>query len=137
MLGLPGPTLELFKNYRWPGNVRELRNAVERAVLLCAGPSILSEHLPPAIVHSPPPPVRVVATPPSTFVPEAPAGVPKGGSLQDTLAAVEKERIIAALEQCGYNQSRAAKMLGISRNTLIARLNAYNLSRPRMPKDVG
>ena len=45
----------------------------------------------------------------------------------------ERQRIIDALEKCAGNQTRAAKLLGISRNTLLARLDAYNIPRPRKP----
>jgi len=48
--------------------------------------------------------------------------------------AAARDRVIAALTECGGNQSRAARMLGISRNTLIARIRRYGLVRPR-PQD--
>jgi DNA-binding NtrC family response regulator len=51
--------------------------------------------------------------------------------LADTLADVERQRIIDAMDRCNGNQTRAAKLLGISRNTLLARLDAYGLPRPR------
>jgi DNA-binding NtrC family response regulator len=51
----------------------------------------------------------------------------------DEPPASERERILAALAECGGNQSRAAKMLGISRTTLVTRLNGYGVPRPRKP----
>ena len=63
------------------------------------------------------------------------SGVPTGGSggypqlTRDD--DPERQRIIDALEECAGNQTRAAKMLGISRNTLLARLDQYGLARPR------
>ena len=45
----------------------------------------------------------------------------------------ERERILGVLSECGGNQSRAAKVLGISRTTLVTRLNAYGIPRPRKP----
>jgi two-component system response regulator AtoC len=45
----------------------------------------------------------------------------------------ERRRIIDALDRCAGNQTRAAKVLGISRNTLLARLDAYGIPRPRKP----
>ena len=52
-------------------------------------------------------------------------------SLANAVADLERKRILDALEQCGGNQTRAARALGISRNTLLARLDAYGLPRPR------
>ena len=89
---------------RWPGNLRELRNAIERAAVLSAGGEISASDLPP----------------------EAPAAAE-----QEPDPAGERERILAALEQCAGNQSRAAKLLGISRGTLVTRLEAFGIRRPR------
>ena len=100
-----------LKSYHWPGNIRELQNHMERAVLLCTGPEILKEHLPT-----------------STSAPAPAAGA--GGDADDN---PERQRIIEALEKCAGNQTRAAKLLGISRNTLLARLDAYGIPRPRKP----
>jgi len=52
-------------------------------------------------------------------------------SLGGELDAVERQRILSAVEQCGGNQSRAARLLGISRNTLASRLDQYGIKRPR------
>jgi len=90
----------------WPGNIRELRSVVERAVLLAEGDVITTR-------------VLVAAG--------LPAGPPPAGSAE----AAARDRVIAALTACGGNQSRAARMLGISRNTLIARIRRYGLLRPR------
>ena len=54
-----------------------------------------------------------------------------GDSLKDAVSDLERERIIDALKQCGGNQTKAAEMLGISRRTLLNRLDQYNLPRPR------
>jgi two-component system response regulator AtoC len=45
----------------------------------------------------------------------------------------ERERVLGVLAECGGNQSRAAKELGISRTTLVTRLNGYGVPRPRKP----
>ena len=100
-----------LKTYQWPGNIRELQNIMERAVLLCTGPEILVEHLPVGTTSAAAPAI--------------------GMKPQD--ADPERQRIIDALEQCAGNQTRAAKLLGISRNTLLARLDAYGIPRPRKP----
>jgi len=120
----PAPTLSpealsMLEGYAWPGNVRELRNFVERAVLVAPGDQLLPEHFPVQRMASALPLHRIGAeTPPS-----APGST--GGS--------EREHVLSVLQQCGGNQSRAAKALGISRTTLVARLNAYGVPRPRKP----
>ena len=93
--------------YSWPGNVRELRNSVERASILAAGEWILPEHLPPA--------VRGGGCRPS-----------RGRESQGrSLAEIERDAIMDALERCGGNRTRAAKELGISRRKLLYRLKEY------------
>ncbi len=109
---LSAAALNELRRYAWPGNIRELRNLVERAVLLCEGDELGLEHLPLEKMRAP-----VVTQVPPPFEP-AP------------LVSDEKERILEALARCGGNQSRAAKLLGISRRTLLYRLDAYGLPRP-------
>jgi transcriptional regulator with PAS, ATPase and Fis domain len=107
-------TLARMRDYVWPGNVRELRNTVERCVAMCGGELILPEHLPQQIVGS------KTATAQTSM-----------GRLQSQMNDLERERIISALDQCGGNQTKAADLLGISRRTLVTRLDAYDLPRPR------
>jgi DNA-binding NtrC family response regulator len=125
--------------YGWPGNIRELKNAVERAVVVCRGPEIGLEHLPAevatgarAAAAGSAPPSRPVAPPPPSAAPSTP---PAGGAgahdLRGELEALERQRIIDALERCGGHQGRAAELLGISRRTLLSRLDAHGLPRPR------
>jgi two-component system, NtrC family, response regulator AtoC len=95
----------------WPGNIRELRSVVERAVLLADSGHVT---------------VRVLLA----------AGLPAELLLPNPDEEVaedddpERQRVIAALAACGGNQSRAARMLGLSRNTLISRIRQYGLVRP-------
>ncbi|HMF43012.1 MAG TPA: sigma 54-interacting transcriptional regulator [Polyangia bacterium] len=125
--------LDLLRRHAWPGNVRELRNAIERAAVLCAGDTILPDHLPPGLLKAPPPAAAsspVVGAAPSRSAAPAP---PSGESLPGELKSLERQRIIEALERCGGNQSKAAELLGISRRTLVARLSEFDLPRPRKP----
>lgn len=105
-----------LKAYPWPGNIRELQNSIERAVLLATGDDITLEHLPTG----------------QQAVPGAPTVSLGGKPAADE--DPERARIIDALEQVAGNQTRAAKLLGISRNTLLARLDAYGIPRPRKPR---
>jgi two-component system response regulator AtoC len=131
--------LQHLEQYGWPGNVRELKNAVERAPILCNGGQLLPQHftLESELLSDSSPsdsearfsddeaPTRVgpiergpvVRSEPSLKLPPS-AGLPY-------------EHIEAALRNCGGNQTRAASLLGISRRTLVNRLNQYNLPRPR------
>ncbi|MBV8760340.1 MAG: sigma 54-interacting transcriptional regulator [Deltaproteobacteria bacterium] len=128
-----------LEHHSWPGNIRELRNTVERAVLLSSGGTIRARHLvldatrdtPQSLRDSSP---RMRDSRPTMPIPmgdTAPPVRPSQQSLASALADVEKQRILEALQQCGGNQSRAAKLLGISRTTLQARIDAYGLPRPR------
>ena len=126
--------LALLERHPWPGNIRELRNVIERAVLLCGEGPITPEHLPEEKM-------RITYYPRATEKPElalaaatpaaAPAPAEGPGPAQPDPREGEKRRIIEALEQCAGNQSRAAKLLGISRRTLVARLGQYAIPRPR------
>jgi DNA-binding NtrC family response regulator len=121
--------LELLQRYAWPGNLRELRNVVERALLLCTGEVITPEHLPEdkisALVTTPASPFRT--TPLQEFARDQ---TTRQG-MRATLDPIERDVIKQALDKCGGNQSEAARMLGISRGALLARLKKYGLSRPR------
>jgi DNA-binding NtrC family response regulator len=115
----PAPTFSRraeahLRQYLWPGNVRELRSAVERALLFCRG----SEVEPEDFVWESAPPLPSSPTPPPEEV-------------QGARPSAEKQAIELALAGCAGNQSRAAKVLGISRNTLLARLDRHGITRPR------
>jgi transcriptional regulator with PAS, ATPase and Fis domain len=117
--------LARLTNYAWPGNIRELGMVIERA-LLWAGDTLEAHHLNIGLGSEPtpePPAPRADAPTTSPSALERP--------LQDDLREVEKKRILAALDQCSGNQSRAASMLGIARGTLISRMNEFGLPRPR------
>jgi two-component system, NtrC family, response regulator AtoC len=129
--GAPEPTLSpaavaALKAHPWPGNVRELRNVMGRALVLSGGGTIEPEHL----KLDPPRPSEPKPASASAPAPAANAT----GPLSAAVDALEKQRILDALERCAGNQSRAAKMLGISRGTLLSRLDAFGIPRPRKPQ---
>jgi two-component system response regulator AtoC len=116
--GLEPATEKLFRQYAWPGNVRELKNAIERAMIFEDNPYISPRHVPISLSGLPPE-ARAAAPGPS---------VPEGLSLPEA----EKRLVIQALEKAGGNKSLAARMLGISRDTLRYRLGKLNeAGRPK------
>ncbi len=100
----PRATVRL-RGHRYPGNVRELRNIVERAALLAPGRRVEAEHL---------------------LLDGAPAADSHGEP-----DASDRARIERALADSLGNQTQAAKLLGISRRTLVSRLGALGFARPR------
>jgi DNA-binding NtrC family response regulator len=129
---LTAEAVQRLRAYAWPGNARELRNTIERAVLLCGGGPIRSEHLPTekmgaTLLQR----VRTNAAPPPVEPTEFDREEKTAAGLQRDLDALERQRIVDAFNQCGGNQSRAARLLKISRNTLAARLDEYGIRRPR------
>jgi DNA-binding NtrC family response regulator len=126
--------MDKLRRHGWPGNVRELRNAIERAAVLCTGDTILPEHLPVAVQQGAAAPQVAAAVPVAAAQPVAPAAAAasaNGADLQGEIRALERARIVEALDKCGGNQSRAAELLGISRRTLVSRLGEFGLPRPR------
>jgi DNA-binding NtrC family response regulator len=134
-LGRPEPAIPpgvhaLLEAYSWPGNIRELKNVMERAVLLCAGPVLDTEHLPMEKLGGSPSSPGVPAA--ETSQPGLPKSTPNPASNgSSTSPPDERQRIIDALAACAGNQSRAAKMLGIPRRTFVARLDQYKIPRPK------
>jgi two-component system response regulator AtoC len=115
---LSGEALSALQHYPWPGNIRELRNVMERAVLLSEDGVIRREHIPVDRLRS-------TIYPTST---QPPAATAEPGKPSDV---AERQRLLDALAECGGNQSRAALRLGISRRTLVSRLQTFGLPRPR------
>ena len=97
--------LEAFGQYSWPGNVRELRNVIERAIVVSKGDVI----------------ERADLSFPFTFEDCLPA--------VDSLDDVERLHIQRILNKTGWNVLQAAKLLGIDRSTLYAKIKKYDLSQ--------
>jgi len=106
-----GGAMARLKAHPWPGNVRELRNALERACLL-SGAEVIEEG--DLLLGRPAPPAE------GTNLLVLPAG---GIVLED----LEKNLVVQALERSGGNQTRAAALLGISRDQLRYRMEKHNL----------
>ena len=103
--GFTPQAMDLLIHYAWPGNIRELENAIERAVVLLTGEFISERELPLAIVGTPV------------------MNAPHGDDVIQPLVDVEKEAILVALEKTGGNKTEAARQLGITRKTLLAKLS--------------
>jgi two-component system response regulator AtoC len=110
--------------HAWPGNVRELRNVIERAILLSGDGPIRPEHLALETSGSP-------TSAPGTTAPGESTERLQLGTIREELGALERERVLAALESCHGNQTRAAKFLGMSRSAFVSKLDLYGVPRPR------
>jgi len=101
----------LFRRYHWPGNLRELANLCERLVILLPGGQVAPRDLPPELLGG-----ESVPSPAGGF--RLP---PQGIDLQ----GLERELIRQALALAGGNKSRAARLLGLTRDTLLYRLQKH------------
>ena len=105
IIGLAPSALEAFLRYEWPGNIRELENAIEHAFILCRSGLIQLVHLPETL--------RSMQRPDK--------------ELPGTLADMERNAILLALESTDWNRSAAAKLLGIHTTTLWRKMRRFNL----------
>lgn len=111
--------------HSWPGNVRELRNVMERAVILEITDQIRPTSLPDFEIESRLRNGDLNPPPTSRPLPLAPTSLPI--SLSDALVQFERELILAALQRCGGNLSRAAQQLDLSRHALRYRMSRLEL----------
>jgi DNA-binding NtrC family response regulator len=113
--GISGEALEMLVTYHWPGNVRELENVIDRAVTLLDRDTIAVEHLP---LH-----IRELSK----------TGMIKNQIVSGKMTFAEAEEqfektiILDVLEKTGYNQSRAAALLGISRRILKYKMDKFGI----------
>ncbi|HEY3256705.1 MAG TPA: sigma 54-interacting transcriptional regulator, partial [Polyangiaceae bacterium] len=150
--GLPIPeltaeALRALHAYQWPGNVRELKNVMERAPFLCENGTITAAQIPQQPLNDLDvdefpaedqdrtqvfAPLRTPRFDDERPLAEPPSSAPRSEpSLPAIDSEEERQRVLRALEQCGGNQTRAAKLLGVSRRTLINRVERLNLPRPK------
>lgn len=121
--GFTDESVRALTRHSWPGNVRELQNVIERAIILCGENGMLEpEHL-------------------GLSLPERPAISLNVNSLADaetssesklpTLAEIEKNHILSALNYCKGNRTHAANLLDVSIRTLRNKLHEYNGTAPK------
>ena len=112
ILGMSSEAEKLLQRYQWPGNVRELRNAIERAMILEDSSNLQVSNLPITLNRTEFPPV-----PTGVELPDS------GLSLEET----EREMISRALSKTGGNQTHAARLLSITRDTLRYKMKKFQL----------
>ncbi len=104
--------MEKLINYSWPGNVRELENTIERLIILAEGDEITLDDLPFYIKQDEE--SRII-------------GVKLKDSLPSQIEFIEKKAIEKALKACNYNQTKAAKMLGLTKRQINYKIKKYGL----------
>jgi transcriptional regulator with GAF, ATPase, and Fis domain len=113
--GIPAHSMDALQAYTWPGNVRELENLVERALILSRGETLIFDR---------------------NLLPATPVPTPsaaKDSSAQGSLQAIEREHIVAVLEQSGWKidgAGHAAERLGLKPSTLRFRMKKLGIERP-------
>jgi two-component system response regulator AtoC len=111
--GVSADALRRLQAYGWPGNIRELRNAVERAMLLSARSELIAEDFP-------------VVSGAGGRLTEGVELPPNGVNLEQ----LERSLVVQALERSGWNQTRAAAILGLNRDQIRYRIEKFKLERP-------
>ncbi len=104
--GLTEEARSALMNYPWPGNIRELKHAIEHAFVLCRGQTIEERHLPTEVFH----PQDIIAN-----------------ILTPADRAVDRGALQSALERAGGNKTKAARILGVSRQTVYRKLREFEL----------
>jgi two-component system nitrogen regulation response regulator NtrX len=104
-------TFATLEAYSWPGNARELRNIIERMAILTAGDCLTPEAVPVEI--------------------RIPQDTTPRSNLREARESAERDHILRALEECGWNVSGAARSLGMERTNLHKRIRALGLTRAR------
>jgi DNA-binding NtrC family response regulator len=114
--------MALLCQHNWPGNVRELENAIERALIVCKDISIQPAHLPAAPLHQP-------------FCPQQPISPGKTRNLIEAAQNTERNLILGSLHESGWNKTKAARSLGITRRMLAYKM--ANLEIDTTPPENG
>jgi DNA-binding NtrC family response regulator len=113
--GLSPGAMDALTRYDWPGNVRELENVIHRAVVLATAPVI-----------------QLHDVPLDVSLPAAGSGLTEdtGLPLREACDQFERQYVLRVLERVQWNMSRAARLLGVHRNTVLAKVSAWGVQRP-------
>jgi two-component system response regulator AtoC len=106
---------DLLLRYDWPGNIRELENVIHRAIVLATSPMLQLQDFPLEVA-----------------MPEAGARLTEdtGLPLKDACEQFERQYVLRVLDRVHWNVTRAARLLGVHRNTIAQKLSAWGLHRP-------
>jgi two-component system response regulator AtoC len=115
--GIARGALPILSQYDWPGNVRELENVIERSVALATRPLIRLDDLPLDLAIQEPGRGGAFGEPSPAL------------TLREARDRFEQAYVLRALERENWNQTRAARSLGVHRNTLLARLAVWGIRR--------
>ena len=113
--GVSAGALDVLVRYDWPGNVRELENVIHNAVVLTRG------HV-----------INLQDVPLDVAMPEAGSRMDEdtGLQLREACDRFERQYVLRVLDKVNWNVSRAARMLGVHRNTILAKCSAWGIQRP-------
>jgi transcriptional regulator with PAS, ATPase and Fis domain len=106
IVGISNQVKNIFMRYPWQGNVRELEHAIEHAFILCHGPTITVDHLPAEMIND----------------------TKDHGPPLKNIPARGRDAIVEALEKTGWNKSKAARLLGVSRQTIYRKIQDLEIT---------
>ena len=112
--------MRVLMNYAWPGNIRQLENAIEHAVAMTGAEKEITPRTLPEDVAQPAASMLL----PSVTIPD------EGINFTSVVSQLERELILRCLEKTGGNKRQAARLLQLSRTTLIDKLHRLNLGGP-------
>jgi DNA-binding NtrC family response regulator len=118
-LAMSPASRRILRDYSWPGNIRELKNVIERAAVLCDGPTIEPHHFPIDRMQ-----------PKGAFVRDLRES-DDGPTLELRTVDLDRDAIVESLSRHQGNQIRAAASLGIHRRTLMRKMDQFQIPRPR------
>ena len=119
-LRLSASLIGYFSQYDWPGNVRQLANCIVRTIVLATGPEITLSDLPDFLQNAKPP----------KSLPSDHSHISELHTGDQTLDEVDRQVILEAMKRFDWNQTHAARHLGVTRKTLRGRLERYGIRKP-------